>query len=240
MLGVDMRGAAQDAPATYRAGTSVPNARPKVSNPYVPLTWPTYQNDDLHPRALTSSPQSGGTLPEHGVLSDLLEHGRRIGVALDGARVCHLLEQLYVVGDDLELAGDAILEAVLLSPRAQQLGDGRIVVARHSREDVVLQLPLHTAPQHMRDRVVALGVARRAELRLDEVVLAQRVAQEDLLRLVGHLRSIRRARATSKGEAEAEAEAEGKREGGGKGKREREAEAEAEAEAETETETERA
>ena len=51
----------------------------------------------------------------------------------------------------------------------------------------MLELPLHAAPQDVREPVGAHGVARRAELRLGEVVLAQRVLDEDLLALVRHL-----------------------------------------------------
>ena len=43
-----------------------------------------------------------------------------------------------------------------------------------------------TAPQDRREPVRHLGVAGRAELRLDEVILAERVAQKHLLALVRH------------------------------------------------------
>mmetsp|Transcript_35491 Transcript_35491/g.89116 ORF Transcript_35491/g.89116 Transcript_35491/m.89116 type:complete len:360 (+) Transcript_35491:215-1294(+) len=123
--------------------------------------------------------------------SDLLENGLGARVARHRLGERELLQQGDVVRDDLELAGDAVVEAVALAELLllrreleQLLRERRVAVARHRREEVVLELPLHAAPHDVRDRVVALGVARRAELRLDEVILAQRVAEENLLRLV--------------------------------------------------------
>ena len=118
--------------------------------------------------------------------SDLFEERLGSRVADDGIRERHLLQQVDVIFDDLEFAGLAVLDVVLGSELLEDLRDGRVLVARHRGEDVVLELPLHAAPQHVRDRVVADGVARRTELRLDEVVLAQVLAEEELLRLVSH------------------------------------------------------
>ena len=51
----------------------------------------------------------------------------------------------------------------------------------------MLELRVHAPPEDIGEPVAAHGVARRAELRLAEVVLAQRVLDEDLLALVRHL-----------------------------------------------------
>ena len=50
------------------------------------------------------------------------------------------------------------------------LGELRVAVARHGWEEVVLELPLHAAPEDVGEPVVALRVARGAELRLHEIV----------------------------------------------------------------------
>ena len=73
----------------------------------------------------------GGTL-------DLLEERSRVRVARHWLRNRQLLEQLDIVGDYLELAGQPIVQVVLGCPCLKQLGDRWVLVSRHSREDVVL------------------------------------------------------------------------------------------------------
>merc|ERR1719440_811907 len=93
--------------------------------------------------------------------SYLLEDRLGAGVSLDRGRLADLLEQLDVLADDVELARDAVVQVVLAGELLQHLRHRRVLVPRHRREDVVLELPLHAAPQDVREGVVALGVARR-------------------------------------------------------------------------------
>mmetsp|Transcript_3110 Transcript_3110/g.10407 ORF Transcript_3110/g.10407 Transcript_3110/m.10407 type:complete len:211 (+) Transcript_3110:167-799(+) len=159
-------------------------------------------------RARLAAPACRGAAP-----SDLLEEGLRVRVARLLRPLPDLLEQGDVVADDLELAGDAVGEVVLRRKLRKHLGERRVAVARHRGEEVVLELPLHAAPEHVREPVVALCVARGAELRLDEVVLAQRVAEEDLLALVRHRHDGRRDEPREPHRGEQEPEGHQRREG---------------------------
>jgi len=93
----------------------------------------------------------------------------------------HVAEHAQVARHHLDLAIDAILDAVGRAELLHLCHERGVAVAWHRREEMVLELVLHAAPQPLGEGVGGDGVAGRLHLRAHPVVL---VLVEEFLRLV--------------------------------------------------------
>ena len=103
----------------------------------------------------------------------MLENWLRGRISEHRLCLCNAFEQCYVLGDNLELAAQAIVEIVRFRELLKLFGNSRVLVAWHCREKVVLKLPLHPPPENVRDRIVAFSIASRAELSFHEIIPVQ-------------------------------------------------------------------
>mmetsp|Transcript_19733 Transcript_19733/g.46099 ORF Transcript_19733/g.46099 Transcript_19733/m.46099 type:complete len:495 (-) Transcript_19733:364-1848(-) len=122
-----------------------------------------------------------GRIHDAPLLADKPLGGQRAG---DGILLGDLPVEIPVHLEDLELAGFPVPAGnlVVLCELHQHMAQRGVLRSGHRREQVVLKLVLHAAPEPLRERVRHHGGSGRLELRRNPIGL---VLVEHLLRLVG-------------------------------------------------------
>jgi len=87
---------------------------------------------------------------------------------------------IHVELEEFPLVCDTQVQIVVLCELLHLGHEGGVLVARHGREQMVLQLILHTTPQPLGERVIRDGVSCRPELAVNELGI---LIEKDLLAL---------------------------------------------------------